>query len=99
MPNYNKAILMGRLTRDPDFRITPSGQPKANTAVAVNHDWIDQQAGEKRSTVCFMISRPLAETPKSSMNVLKKDHQFMWRDISVTGNGRRGMEIFDPSTT
>ena len=42
MPNYNKAILMGRLTRDPDFRITPSGQPKANTAVAVNHDWIDQ---------------------------------------------------------
>lgn len=54
MPNYNKAIFMGRVVRDPDFRITPSGQLKANTAIAINHDWIDRSAGEKRSTVCFV---------------------------------------------
>ena len=54
MPNYNKAIFMGRVVRDPDFRITPSGQLKANTAIAINHDWIDRPAGEKRSTVCFV---------------------------------------------
>ena len=54
MPNYNKAIFMGRVIRDPDFRITLSGQPKANTAIAVNHDWIDQPTGEKKSTVCFV---------------------------------------------
>ena len=99
MPNYNKAILMGRLTRNPDFRITPSGQPKANTAIAVNHDWIDQQAGEKRSTVCFIDIEATGRNAEVLNECFEKDHQFMWRDISVTGNGRRGMEIFDPSTT
>ena len=54
MPNYNKAILMGRLTRDPDFRIMPSGHPRTVTAIAVNHDWVDQQTRAKSSTVCFI---------------------------------------------
>ena len=54
MPNYNKAIFMGRVVWDPDFRTTPSGQLKANTAIAINHDWIDQPTGEKRRTVCFV---------------------------------------------
>ena len=54
MPNCNKAIFMGRVVWNPDFRITPSGQLKANTAIAINHDWIDQPTGEKRSTVCFV---------------------------------------------
>ena len=54
MPNYNKAIFMGRLVRDPDFRITPYDQLKANTAIAINHDWINQPVGEKRGTVYFI---------------------------------------------
>ena len=54
MPNYYKAILMGRLTRDPDFRIMPSGHPRTVTAIAVNHDWVDQQTRVKSGTVCFI---------------------------------------------
>lgn len=64
MPNYNKAILMGRLTQDPDFRIIPSGHPNPVTVITVNHDWIDQQMGENNSTVCFIDIEPLAETPR-----------------------------------
>lgn len=33
---YNKAFLIGNLTRDPDLRYTPSGIPVARFAVAVN---------------------------------------------------------------
>jgi len=33
---YNKVVLIGNLTRDPDLRYTPSGIPVARFAVAVN---------------------------------------------------------------
>ncbi|MDD4179775.1 MAG: single-stranded DNA-binding protein [Candidatus Margulisbacteria bacterium] len=33
---YNKAVLIGNLTRDPDLRYTPSGIPVARFAIAVN---------------------------------------------------------------
>ena len=34
--NFNKAIIVGNLTRDPELRYTPSGTPVANFAVAIN---------------------------------------------------------------
>ena len=33
---YNKAFLIGNLTRDPDLRYTPSGIPVARFAIAIN---------------------------------------------------------------
>jgi len=36
MQMYNKAFLIGNLTRDPDLRYTPSGIPVARFAIAIN---------------------------------------------------------------
>ena len=36
---FNKVILMGNLTRDPEVRSTPSGQSVANFSLAVNRTW------------------------------------------------------------
>jgi single-strand DNA-binding protein len=36
---FNKVILMGNLTRDPEVRNTPSGQSVANFTLAVNRTW------------------------------------------------------------
>ena len=36
---FNKAILMGNLTRDPEVRSTPNGQSVANFTLAVNRTW------------------------------------------------------------
>jgi single-strand DNA-binding protein len=36
MANYNKVILMGNLTRDPELRYTPNGTAVANMSLAVN---------------------------------------------------------------
>lgn len=36
---FNKVILMGNLTRDPEVRSTPSGQSVANFTLAVNRTW------------------------------------------------------------
>jgi single-strand DNA-binding protein len=36
---FNKVILMGNLTRDPEVRTTPSGQSVTNFSLAVNRTW------------------------------------------------------------
>jgi single-strand DNA-binding protein len=36
---FNKVILMGNLTRDPETRTTPSGQSVTNFSLAVNRTW------------------------------------------------------------
>ncbi|GHV16681.1 hypothetical protein FACS189425_01420 [Clostridia bacterium] len=44
----NKAIIMGRLTRDPEFRATPNGASVCNFSVAVDRRFVRQ--GEERQT-------------------------------------------------
>ncbi|MFH1509119.1 MAG: single-stranded DNA-binding protein [bacterium] len=48
--DLNKATIIGRLTRDPESRTTPTGQNVASYAVATNFQWTDK-AGEKQSRV------------------------------------------------
>ncbi len=47
--NVNKAIIIGRLTRDPEVRTTPSGQTVTNFSVATSNKWKGQdgQMNEK----------------------------------------------------
>ncbi len=42
----NKAILVGRLGKDPEIRYTQSGLPVANFTVATNEKWKDKNTGE-----------------------------------------------------
>lgn len=50
---FNKVILMGNLTRDPETRTTPSGQNVANFTVAVNRSWKDA-SGAQQDKVSFI---------------------------------------------
>lgn len=45
----NKVILMGRLTRDPDFRQTTSGIPCCRFSVAVDRQFANRQTGEREA--------------------------------------------------
>jgi len=53
MANYNKVILMGNLTRDPELRYIPSGTAVVNLRLAVNRRFRDR-SGEQRDEVCFL---------------------------------------------
>jgi single-strand DNA-binding protein len=48
MAGINKAIIVGRLGRDPELRYTPSGVAVANFSVATSEEWKDKDSGEKR---------------------------------------------------
>ena len=53
MASFNKVILMGNLTRDPELRYIPSGAPVCNFDLAVNRSYTTQ-AGERRDEVCYI---------------------------------------------
>ena len=54
MASFNKVILMGNLTRDPEVRYTPSGTAVSEVGLAVNRTWFDKQTNQKREEVTFV---------------------------------------------
>lgn len=52
MVGYNRVILMGNLTRDPEVRYTPQGTPVATFGLAVNRRY--RQGDERREETCFV---------------------------------------------
>lgn len=53
MANFNRVILVGNLTRDPEIRYTPSGTAITHFGLAVNRTWRSQE-GDSREEVCFI---------------------------------------------
>ena len=54
MSSFNKVILLGNLTRDPELRYTPKGAAIANTAIAINRRWKDAETAEAREDVTYV---------------------------------------------
>lgn len=52
MTSFNKVILIGNLTKDPEIRYTPSGTAVANFRLAINHRY--KQGDDLREEVCFI---------------------------------------------
>ncbi len=50
---FNKVILMGNLTRDPETRTTPSGQSVTSFSLAVNRTWKGAD-GQQQESVSFI---------------------------------------------
>jgi len=48
--NFNKVIVLGNLTRDPESRMLPSGQPVANFSVATNRIYSDKSGAKQQQT-------------------------------------------------
>jgi single-strand DNA-binding protein len=48
--NVNKAILVGRLTRDPEMRTTTSGQSVVTLSMATNNYWTDKSGTKQERT-------------------------------------------------
>ena len=53
MANFNKVILAGNLTRDPELRYTPKGTAIAKLGMALNRTW-KTETGETKEEVTFV---------------------------------------------
>ncbi len=54
MASYNKVILMGNLTRDPELRFTAGNMPICKFGLAVNRRFKDSQSGEWKEEPTFV---------------------------------------------
>jgi len=55
MASYNKVMLMGNLTKDPELRYTPQGIAVANLRMAVNRRFKNKNQ-ELKEEVCFITA-------------------------------------------
>ncbi len=56
MANFNKVMLMGNLTRDPQLSYTPNQTAVVDFGMAVNRRWTGQD-GNQRDETCFVDCR------------------------------------------
>ncbi|MCL6612571.1 MAG: single-stranded DNA-binding protein [Peptococcaceae bacterium] len=84
---YNKIILIGRLTADPELRFTPSGVPVSRFTLAVNRTFSNKQGERETDFIDVVLWRGLAET---CANNLKKGYM-------VAVDGRLQIRSYDDS--
>lgn len=97
---FNKVILMGNLTRDPESRTTPSGQSVTNFSLAVNRTWkgADGQQNEDVSYIdCVAWGKPgeiITQYLSKGRAVLVSGRldQRSWED-KETGGKRSKVEV------
>lgn len=71
MPNLNRVMLMGNLTRDPELRHTSSNMAVTQIGLAVNRRWKNQQ-GEPQEEVTFVDCEAWGRTAEVINQYLKK---------------------------
>ena len=71
MANFNKVILMGNLTRDPELRYTPKGTAIAKFGLAINRTW-KSETGETKEEVTFVDIDVFGRTAENVAQYLRK---------------------------
>ena len=74
--DFNQAIVMGNLTRDPEMRTTPSGQNVTSFSVATNRSWQDQ-SGERKDAVEYHNVVAWGKLGELVNNYLKKGRKVL----------------------
>ena len=71
MASFNKVILLGNLTRDPEVRYTPKGSAVTDIGLAVNRVYTTE-TGEKREEATFVDITLWGRTAEIAGEYLKK---------------------------
>ncbi len=76
MANFNRVILAGNLTRDPEMRYTPKGQAIAKITLAVNRNYTTE-TGEKREEVSFIDCDAFGKQAETLSTYMKKGRPLL----------------------
>ena len=91
MASFNKVILIGNLTRDPEVRYTPKGTAVAEIGLAVNRVYTTD-SGEKREEATFVDVTLWGRTAEIAGEYLKKG-----RPVFI--EGRLQLDTWDDKTS
>jgi len=91
MANFNKVILAGNLTRDPEMRYTPKGTAVVRIGLAINRNW-KTETGETKEEVTFVDVDAFGRTAEVISQYLKKGRPILME-------GRLRYESWDDKQT
>ena len=95
----NRAEIIGRLTRNPELRYTPTGKPVVQMAIATNADLGKDENGERRETVEYHDVVMWGTTAETTARYLSKgrlvfvEGRLQTRSWEHEGITRRRTEI------
>ncbi len=99
MPNLNRVLLMGNLTRDPELRYLPSNTAVVSLGLAINRRWRNQQ-GEQQEETTFVDCEAFGKTAELLNQYLTKGRPVFiegrlrldqWQDKE--GNSRSRLKV------
>jgi single-strand DNA-binding protein len=90
--SYNKVILVGNLTRDPEVRYTPGGMAVTDVGLAVNRQWFDKGSNERKEETTFVDVTLWGRTAEVAGEYLSKGR-------SVLIEGRLQLDSWDDKET
>lgn len=76
MASFNKVIMLGNLTRDPQLSYLPSQTPVVDFGLATNRKWRDA-SGQDREDVCFIDCRAFGKMAETISKYCKKGRPLM----------------------
>jgi single-strand DNA-binding protein len=74
--NFNKVILAGNLTRDPELRYTPKGAAIAKIGLAINRKW-KSESGEQKEECTFVDVDAFGKQAETIGQYLKKGRPIL----------------------
>jgi len=101
MASFNKVIIVGNLTRDPEVRFIPSGSAVCDISLAVNSQWTDKRSNERKEEVTFVEVTLWGRTAEIAGEYLAKGRpvliegrlqQDSWED-KETGQKRSKLKV------
>lgn len=97
---FNKVILLGNLTADPETRTTPNGQSLASFSIAVNRSYVDRD-GNRQDQTDFINCTAWGKTGETISKFFTKGRQILvegrlqqrsWDDKD-TGKKRSAIDV------
>jgi single-strand DNA-binding protein len=92
MASFNKVILVGNLTRDPEVKYLPSGTAVSEIGLAVNRSWFDKQSNSRKEETTFVDITLWGRTAEIAGEYLSKGR-------SVLIEGRLQLDSWEDKTS
>lgn len=107
MASFNKVVLVGNLTRDPQVRHTPGGTAVSDIGIAVNRTWLDKQTNTRREETTFVDVTLWGRQAEVAGEYLSKGRSVLiegrlqldqWQD-KETGKNRSKLKVIGETMT
>ena len=107
MASFNKVILIGNLTRDPQVKYTTGGTAVTELGLAVSRQWFDKQSNSKKEETTFVDTTLWGRTAEIAGEYLAKGRPVLiegrlqldtWDDRE-TGQKRSKLKVVGDNMT